>query len=58
MRKVHYLVTLDVFVHENEDIDVEDALLSADFQPEADGDGDEFNVIDVSVKTVEITDSR
>lgn len=58
MRKVHYKVVLDVFVHEKEGADVNDALLGAGFEPEVDGDGDLFDVIDVSVETVEVTDSR
>lgn len=58
MRKVHYKVVLDVFVHENEDSDVKDALLGADFDPEVDGDGDFFDIMDVSVETVKVTDSR
>lgn len=57
MRKVHYKVVLDVLVHENEDVDMNDALLGGDFDPEIDGDGDEFDVMDVSVETVEVADS-
>lgn len=57
MRKVHYKVVLDVFVHENKGADVNDALLCADFQPELDGDGDEFDVMDVSIESVEVDDS-
>lgn len=60
MRKVHYKVVLDIFIHEDEDVDVRDALLGAYFQPEVDGEGDMFmfDIIDVSVETVEVTDSR
>jgi len=58
MRKVHYRVVLDVFVHENESADVNEAILCSDFLPELDGDGDNFSVIDVSIDSVEVTDSR
>lgn len=58
MCKVHYKVVLDVFVHENKDADVNEALLCADFQPELDGDGDDFDVMDVNIESVEIIDSR
>lgn len=58
MRKVHYRVVLDIFVHENEDADVNNALLGAGFQPEVDGDGDLFDIIDVNIETVKVIDSR
>ncbi len=58
MRKVHYKVVLDILVHENEGVDVQDSLLGANFEPEVDGEGDVFDIIDISVETVEVTDSR
>lgn len=58
MRKVHYKVVLDVLVHENEEADVKEDLLCADFQPELDGDGDEFDVMDVNIESVKVADSR
>ncbi len=58
MKKVHYKVVLDIFVHQDEDADVNEALLCADFQPESDEDGDSFNIIDANVESVEVTDSR
>lgn len=58
MRKVHYKVILDVFVYEDENADVNDALLGADFDPEVKGDGDKFDITDVSVESVEVADSR
>lgn len=58
MRKVHYKVILDILVHENETADVQDAILGSDFDPLVDGDGDEFDIMDVSIDSVEVKDSR
>lgn len=58
MRKVHYKVILDVFVNEDEDVDVQDAILCSDFDPSIEGDGDGFDVVDISVESVEVKDSR
>ena len=58
MRKVHYRVVLDVFVHEDEGADGEESLRCGDFWPNIDGDGDDIDVMDIRVETVEVTDSR
>lgn len=58
MRNVHYKVILDVFVRENKGAEVNEALLCADFDPEVDGDGDDFDVVDVEIESVEVVDSR
>lgn len=58
MRKVHYKVTLDILVHENVGADVQDAIVGGDFVPEVDGDGDDFDIMDVSIESVKVTDSR
>lgn len=58
MRKVHYKVTLDILVHENAGADVQDAIVGGDFVPEVDGDGDDFDIMDVSIESVKVTDSR
>lgn len=60
MRKVHYKVTLDIFVCENEDANVEDAIWDSDFTTTIaiDGDMDEFQVIDININSVKVSDSR
>jgi len=56
MRKVHYKVVLDVLVHEDEEADGNEALMCADFFPNV--DGDDLDVMDVEIESVEATDSR
>jgi len=56
MRKVHYKVTLDVLVHEDEEADGNETLMCADFFPNV--DGDDLDVMDVEIESVEATDSR
>jgi len=56
MRKVHYKVVLDVLIHEDEEADGMDALIGAEFSPEI--DEDDLDVMDVTIKSVDVTDSR
>lgn len=56
MRKVHYRVVLDVFVHEEEEIDGNESLMHADFWPTLDEEN--IDVMDVTVETVGVSDSR
>lgn len=56
MRKVHYKVILDVFVIENDNIEVVELLEDADYDINAEEDG--FDIHDVSVESVEAIDSR
>jgi len=62
MRKVHYRVTLDVLVYEDEENPQLKNLQMSDFAINPDEDGyhtiRDAEVIDVGVVDVEITDSR
>lgn len=63
MRKVHYTVMLDVFVHEYDDADGVEALMEADFRPENNVyryffSDDKIDIIDVTIKSVKATNSR
>ncbi len=60
MRKVHYEVVLDVFICEEEDVDVVARLSQSVFGilPEGDCLDEVADVQDVTVKSVECTDSR
>ena len=60
MRKVHYKVVLDVFVHEDDGANVGDRLRESGFivDPDQDALNEVGDVIDVIVESVEVTDSR
>lgn len=60
MRKTHYKVILDVFVHEDEVANIGDRLRKSEFivDPDQDALDEVGDVIDITVKSVEVTDSR
>lgn len=55
MRKVHYRVVLDVFATVDDDVDGIEELEGMEFLPD---DCYGIDVQDVTVKSVEVTDSR
>lgn len=58
MRKVHYRVVLDVFTTEDNNANGVEKLEDMDFWPSNDGKRNEIDIQDVTVESVEVTDSR
>lgn len=60
MRKTHYKVTLDVYIHSDEEIDVIGRLNESSFiiDPGQDALDEVCEVQDIAVEDVEVTDSR
>ena len=56
MKKVHYRVVLDVFLHEDDDADGIDILKNAEFLPQI--SEDKVDVVDVITEIVQVTDAR
>ena len=60
MRKVHYKVVLDVFVHSDEDANVGSRLSESSFiiDPEDNALDEVADIHDITVEDVEVIDSR
>lgn len=60
MRKAHYKVTLDVFIHSDEDSDIISRLNESDFllDPDRNALDEVGEVQDITVEDVEVIDSR
>ncbi len=58
MRKVHYKVVLDVFICEDDEANVADRLRESTFTIYYNALDDVADIHDISVESVEVTDSR
>ena len=58
MRKVHYRVVLDVLTTEDDDADGAKELEGMVFWPRPVGQTEKIDIQDVTVESVEVTDSR
>lgn len=58
MRKTHYRVTLDVFVHSDETVNAQSRLSEVSFVIDPDSFDEGMDILDITVEDVEATDSR
>ena len=60
MRKTHFKVTLDVFVHSDEDVNIGNLLEESGFVVDPNNDllNEVADIQDITIEDMEITDSR